>query len=293
MVDDAGKITLSIKPLQAVKTVQSHMLVAVPTSANKENLAAVLSMYMEETFDKMLTKSQLPAIHLDMHTVPEIHLVTNYQLFPVSPLRSAFDDDTIPWFIEHPIHIKTRVEDVQLLDVILQKMKLKHILEEAIGGGSYTFMNINRNPSTDEVLLIKEVKHYHNSSLLETRSMNFQGLVHPDSPVTVRQYGYKIDGTKYVKKAHKLTIRRIFSRMKIRGVRPFTLLAAADNGYVINHMAGPRHVWMDSALQEIGGYRSGYIKFWLMKRYLDNDDNSNCSRHLHTGGSSGCARGRI
>ncbi len=61
MVDDVGKITISIKPLQAVETVQSHVLVAVPTSANKENLAAVLSMYMEETFDKMKHKSQLPA----------------------------------------------------------------------------------------------------------------------------------------------------------------------------------------------------------------------------------------
>ena len=110
------------------------------------------------------------------------------------------------------------MEDVQLLEVILQKMKSKHILKEAIGGGSYTFMNINRNPSTDEILLIKEVKHYHNSALLETRSMNLQGLVHPDSPVIVRQYGYHTDGTAYVKKAHKLTIRRMFSRMKIKRV---------------------------------------------------------------------------
>ena len=271
-VDDVGKITISIKPLQAVKTIQSHVLVAVPTSANKDNLAAVLSMYMEETFDKMKSKNQLPAVYSDRQNIPEFHLATNYfQHLPYDP--ASFDDDSIPWYIERPIHIETRVEDVQLLEAILQKMSRKRILEEVIGGGSYAFMNINRNPSTDEVILIKEVKHYHNSSLLETKSMPLQGLVHPDKPVTVRQYGYHTDGTKYVKKAHKLTIRRIFNRIKIRGaVRPFTLLAATDNGYVINHMAGPRHAWMERSLQEIGGCPSGYIKFWLMKRDLDTDD---------------------
>ena len=253
MVDDVGKITISIKPLQAVETVQSHVLVAVPTSANKENLAAVLSMYMEETFDKMKSKSQLPADYSDRRSIPEIHLATNFfQHLPYDP--ASFDDDSIPWYIERPIHIETRVEDVQLLEAILQKMSRKHILEEVIGGGSYAFMNINRSPSTDEVILIKEVKHYHNSALLETKSMPLQGLVYPDRPVTVRQYGYHTDGTKYVKKAHKLTIRRIVSRIKIRGaVRPFTLLAATDNGYVIHHMAGPRHAWMERWLQEIGG----------------------------------------
>ena len=271
MVDDVGKITISIKPLQAVKTVQSHVLVAVPTSANKENLATVLTKYMEETFDKMRSKNQLPAGHADRRAVPEINLVTNYfQHLPYDP--ESFNDDTIPWYIERPIHIEVRVEDVQLLEAILQKMKSKHILEEAIGGGSYTFMNINRSPSIDEVNLIKEVKHYHNSSLLETRAINLQGLTHPDSPVIVRQYGYNTDGTAYVKKAHTLTIRRIFSRIKFNGVRPFSLLAATDNGYVINHMSGPRHTWMERALQEVGGCPSGYIKFWLMKRDLDNDD---------------------
>lgn len=271
MVDDVGKITISIKPLQAVKTVQSHVLVAVPTSANKENLATVLTKYMEETFDKMQSKNQLPAGHSDRRAVPEINLVTNYfQHLPYDP--ESFNDDTIPWYIERPIHIEVRVEDVQLLEAILQKMKSKHILEEAIGGGSYTFMNINRSPSIDEVNLIKEVKHYHNSSLLETRAINLQGLTHPDSPVIVRQYGYNTDGTAYVKKAHTLTIRRIFSRIKFNGVRPFSLLAATDNGYVINHMSGPRHTWMERALQEVGGCPSGYIKFWLMKRDLDNDD---------------------
>jgi hypothetical protein len=134
---NGGKVKITYKQMQVLRTSKKIILVGVPTDVDSESLGSMLQTTMEEARITMVNKnpSKFGTIDKTPRFALSIDFVKN------TPYKEGSDDDKIPFWTKTPWHLECRESDKGPIEAILSYMYRSGRIARILGKAAFHHLN--------------------------------------------------------------------------------------------------------------------------------------------------------
>jgi hypothetical protein len=134
---NGGKVKITFKQMQVLRTSKKIILVGVPTDVDLESLGCTLRATMEKACITMVNKNPLKFGAIDK--TPRFALSTDF--VKNTPYAERSDNDKIPFWAKMPLHLECRESDKGHIKAILSYMYRSGRMGCILGKAAFHHLN--------------------------------------------------------------------------------------------------------------------------------------------------------